>query len=329
MSKLRQLSVKINDHKPSRVSLMDTPASLFELHDCTLEQLIVAGGHYLQTHPLVYGHGTDNAMDESAWIAIEACGLSPADPLEDYSLPVTASQLLRAQQWFRTRAENHTPVAYLTGRSWFAGLEFKVDSRALVPRSPMAELILSAYQPWLSNEPRHILDLCCGGGCIGIAACVYSEVSIVSACDLSEAALDLARENANRHQLGSRYQVFQGDLFDPLPDDRRYDLILSNPPYVDAEDMHQLADEFHHEPVLGLQAGADGLDIVTKILHTAGDYLTDNGVLIIEVGNSEEAVDQRFPTLPLVWLEFDNGGSGVFLVEATALEQWRQQTVKA
>lgn len=301
--------------------------ALFELQNCTLEQLIVAGGDYLQSHPLVYGHGTDNPMDESAWIAIEACGLSPADPLEDYSLSVTTKQLQRAQQWYQARAEKHTPVAYLTGRSWFAGLEFKVDERALVPRSPIAELIMNDFQPWLATEPAHILDLCCGGGCIGIAACVYTEASIVTACDISEEALALATENAQRYNLEHRYQTFQGDLFEPLPDNQRYDLILSNPPYVDAEDMHNLADEFHHEPVLGLAAGADGLDIVERILQTAGDYLTDNGVLIVEVGNSEEAVDQRFPALPLVWLEFENGGSGVFLIEAKALASWRQQNL--
>ena len=305
---------------------MQAANALFDLQDCTLEQLIVAGGNYLQAHPLVYGHGTDNPMDESAWIAIEACGLSPADPLEDYSIAVSDDQLHRAQQWFRARAEQHTPVAYLTGRSWFAGLEFKVDARALVPRSPIAELILSDYQPWLAKQPQHILDLCCGGGCIGIAACVYAEQSTVTACDLSAEALALARENASLYELDERYQVYQGDLFDALPDDHRYDLILSNPPYVDAEDMQHLAGEFHHEPVLGLQAGADGLDIVAKILQSAGDYLNDNGVLIVEVGNSEEAVDQRFPTLPLVWLEFENGGSGVFLVEAAALMQWRKQS---
>lgn len=302
---------------------MSVPASLFELRDCTLEQLIVAGGHYLQAHPLVYGHGTDNPMDESAWIAIEACDLSPADPLDDYSVPVTASQLQRAQAWYQARAEHHTPVAYLTGRSWFAGLEFKVDGRALVPRSPLAELILSDYQPWLKAQPESILDLCCGGGCIGIAACVYAENSQVTACDLSDEALALARENASAYDIEDRYQVFQGDLFDALPANLRFDLILSNPPYVDAEDMQALANEFRHEPVLGLEAGADGLDIVEKILTTAEDYLTPNGVLIVEVGNSEHAVDQRFPDLPLVWLEFENGGSGVFLVEASALKSWR------
>ncbi len=300
--------------------------ALFELQNCTLEQLIVAGGDYLQGHSLVYGHGTDNPMDESAWIAIEACGLSPADPMEDYSLPVTTQQLQQAQQWYRARAEKHTPVAYLTGRSWFAGLEFTVDERALVPRSPIAELILTDFQPWLTSEPVHILDLCCGGGCIGIAACVYTEASRVTACDISDVALALATENAQRYKLEDRYQVFQGDLFEPLPESQKYDLILSNPPYVDAEDMHNLAREFHHEPVLGLEAGADGLDIVERILKRAGAYLTDTGILIVEVGNSEEAVDQRFPSLPLVWLEFESGGSGVFLIEAKALASWSQQT---
>jgi len=304
---------------------MALPQSLFELQDCTLEQLIIAGDSYLRMHPLVYGQGTDNSMDESAWIALEACGLSPAEPLEDYSIAVSVDQLRRAQQWYRSRAEQHTPVAYLTGRSWFAGLEFKVDARALVPRSPIAELIVTGFQPWLAREPAHILDLCCGGGCIGIAACVYTEKSVVTACDISAEALALARENARLHEVKGRYHACQGDLFEPLADDWRYDLIVSNPPYVDAEDMRGLADEFHHEPVLGLQAGTDGLDIVARILDVAGDYLNENGILIVEVGNSQQAVDQRFSTLPLVWLEFDNGGNGVFLVEASALGEWRSK----
>jgi ribosomal protein L3 glutamine methyltransferase len=304
---------------------MASTQSLFEIDDCTLEQLIIAGSDYLQSYPLVYGHGTDNAMDESAWIAIEACDLSPATPLDDYGIAVTTEQLQRARKWYRARAEKHTPVAYLTGRSWFAGLEFKVDVRALVPRSPIAELILSDFQPWLAAEPNHILDLCCGGGCIGIAACVYTENSKVTGCDISDEALSLAKENARLHNIQDRYEVYQGDLFDSLPAGRRYELILSNPPYVDAEDMQALAGEFHHEPVLGLQAGEDGLDIVARILNEAGEYLTGNGILIVEVGNSEEAVDQRFPSLPLVWLEFENGGSGVFLVEAEGLQQWKNQ----
>lgn len=297
--------------------------SLFNLQSCTLEQLIVAGQDYLLEHPLVYGHGTDNAMDESAWIAIEACGLSPAEPIDDYAIAVSAEQLQRAQGWYRARAEQHTPVAYLTGRSWFAGLEFLVDSRALVPRSPLAELIMADYQPWVTTPPERILDLCCGGGCIGIAAAAYAEQCTVDACDISADALVLAAANADLYQLGERYQLFQGDLFDPLPSGRRYDLILSNPPYVDAEDMGALASEFQHEPVIGLQAGGDGLDIVTRILHEAPDRLTEQGVLIAEVGNSEAAVNERFPALNLVWLEFENGGSGVFLVEAHELIRWR------
>ena len=193
--------------------------------------------------------------------------MSPAEPLEDYSTGVTIDQLQRAQQWYRARAEQHTPVAYLTGRSWFAGLEFKVDARALVPRSPIAELIMSEFQPWLAKEPAHILDLCCGGGCIGIAACVFTEKSVITACDISAEALALARENATLHEVEDRYHACHGDLFEPLPGNRRYDLIVSNPPYVDAQDMRGLAEEFHHEPVLGLEAGADGLDIVARILN--------------------------------------------------------------
>jgi len=194
----------------------------------------------------VYGHGTDNAFDESAWLALEACGISPAVPLESYDIPVTTQQLERAKDWFKERAINKTPVAYITGRAWFAGLEFIVDSRALVPRSPIAELVHKHFQPWLSEAPAAVLDLCCGGGCIAIGvASVFPECR-VDACDLSRDALDLAAQ---------------------------YDLIVSNPPYVDAQDMHQLASEFGHEPVMGLEAGDDGLDIVERMLSDAKKYL--------------------------------------------------------
>jgi len=199
--------------------------ALFALENCTLAALIESGAEYLDSSDLVYGHGTDNPLDESAWLALEACGLSPAEPLESYEIPVTAAQLQQAQRWFRLRAGQQIPVAYITGRSWFAGLEFVTDPRALIPRSPIAELIANEFQPWLVKPPAAVLDLCCGGGCIAIATAVAFPSALVHASDLSADALQLAEINRARHGL-EQLQLFQGDLFEPLPGGQRYDLSL-------------------------------------------------------------------------------------------------------
>lgn len=292
--------------------------ALYDLQQCTLAELIRAGELYLSGYPLVYGHGTDNAFDEAAWLALEACDISPAEPLESYEVPVTKAQLERAKIWFRKRAVDKIPTAYLTGRAWFAGLEFLVDERALIPRSPIAELIYNRFEPWLAETPSSALDLCCGGGCIAIGIASAFPDCTVDAVDLSSDALELAALNVEKHALGERVHLHQGDLFTPLPE-HTYDLIVSNPPYVDAEDMNCLAVEFSHEPQMGLAAGADGLDIVEKLLDSAKRFLKPDGILIVEVGNSKDAVDRRFSSLEIVWLDFEHGGDGVFLVNSHAL----------
>lgn len=312
LSGLHSLAQRMNSTSPQR---------LFSLHDCTLETLIRAGADWLDGHPLSYGHGTDNALDEAAWIALEACELSPQEPLSDYSIKVTAAQLQRAQQWFRQRAQDQTPVAYLTGRSWFAGLEFATDHRALIPRSPIGELILGNFEPWLQRPPAHVLDLCCGGGCIGIATAVQFPDCAVAAADLSAEALALARQNVAQHRLQQRVTLFHGDLYAALPSDSRYDLIVSNPPYVDSADISRMGGEFHHEPRLGLSAGRDGLDIVRRILAQAARYLCRNGVLVVEVGNSAPALQQLYPEVEFIWLEFAAGGHGVFVLTEADLRR--------
>ena len=294
-------------------------AGLLELTQCTLAELINAGAEYLLQHQLSFGHGTDNAFDESAWLSLEACGISPVEPLKSYDIGVSHAQLMLAKDWFEKRAVEKIPVAYLTGRAWFAGLEFKVDERALIPRSPIAELIYNRFDPWLISAPRKVLDLCCGGGCIGIAVSNAFADCSVDMTDLSQDALDLAAINVQKHRLEQRVQLHKGDLFDPLPAMNQFDLIVSNPPYVDAQDMNALATEFSHEPQMGLAAGDDGLDIVEMMLRDAKRYLKPDGILIVEVGNSQEAMDRRFPQLDLLWLDFEQGGEGVFLVNAAAL----------
>ena len=294
-------------------------SDLLQLKHCTLAELISAGEQYLLEYPLVYGHGTDNAFDEAAWLALEACGISPAEPLSSYELPVNEIQLKRAKDWFQKRAINKTPVAYLTGRGWFAGLEFTVDDRALIPRSPIAELIQNRFEPWIIQSPDAALDLCCGGGCIGIAMASVFPDCRVDMVDLSQDALDLAAQNVKKHALQKQLKLYCGDLFAPLQAEQQYDLIVTNPPYVDAQDMSLLAAEFSHEPQLGLAAGANGLDIVDRLLREASAYLKPEGVLIVEVGNSKEAVEQCFSELDLIWLDFEFGGEGVFLINADGL----------
>jgi len=246
------------------------------------------------------------------------------ESLSSYDVPVSPASLKKAQQWFFRRAEEKIPVAYLTGRSWFAGLEFLVDSRALIPRSPIAELILSEFSPWLTEPPEHALDLCCGGGCIGIAiASVFAQCK-VDMVDLSADAIDLANANIEKHALQDRVVALQGNLFSPLQyrseqANGYYDIIVTNPPYVDGSDMRSLAAEFSHEPELGLTAGPDGLNIVKQILDEARSFLKDNGILIVEVGNSKTAIEKQFSELDLIWVEFAHGGDGVFIVNAQSL----------
>ncbi len=292
---------------------------LFTESQMTLEQLIRAGADWLDGLDLSYGHGTDNALDESAWIALEACDLSPVEPVADYSLALDPSQLARARQWFLQRGHDQVPVAYLTGRCWFAGLEFQADERALIPRSPIAQLIGQRFEPWLRSSPDRVLDLCCGGGCIAIASAATFEQAQVDGADLSTDALALAQLNVERHALQQRVALYRGDLFDALPGGVRYDLIVSNPPYVDGDDLQQMGAEYHHEPRMGLAAGDDGLDIAHRILAQAADWLTPGGVLVVEVGNSAQALQHCYPQMDFIWLEFAAGGHGIFLLNRDQL----------
>jgi ribosomal protein L3 glutamine methyltransferase len=268
---------------------------------------------------LHYGHGTDNAWDEARWLVLGALSL-PHDAPEwvlDARLATPEREHLAAL--LKKRVVERVPVAYLLGEAWFADLRFRVDPRVLIPRSPIAELIEAGVEPWLGGaEPARILDLCCGSGCIGIAAALRWPGACVDLADVSYEALALARENVALHGVGEHVRVVASDLFATLGD-ARYDLVLCNPPYVDAADMAALPAEFRHEPRLGLAAGADGLDLARRILAAARGHLTEDGWLVLEVGNSAPALEAAFPSLPFVWPEFERGGAGVALIAARDL----------
>ncbi|MGM0767521.1 MAG: 50S ribosomal protein L3 N(5)-glutamine methyltransferase [Pseudomonadota bacterium] len=272
--------------------------------------------------PLYFGHGTDNVWDEAVQLVMRSLHL----PLENNSLFLDA-RLTREERELiisrmRRRIEERVPLAYLLGEAWFMGLPFHVDERVLVPRSPIGELIERGLQPWLGDAPvERILDLCTGSGCIGIGAATIFEDAEVDLADISTDALDVAASNIELHELQNRVRTVQSDVFKGI--DGRYDVILSNPPYVDAGDLADMPEEYRHEPALGLAAGADGLDIAHRIIAEAGEHLNPGGLLIVEVGNSWVALEQAYPDLPFTWLEFENGGDGVFLITAEDLKQWQ------
>ena len=263
---------------------------------------------------LYYGHGTDNAQDEAWYLVCGALKL-PFD-LDGRLLDgrLTEAERQRLEQLVERRISERVPVAYLVGEAWFAGLPFNVDERVLVPRSPLAELIDVGFQPWLGDvEPEHILDLCTGSGCIGIAcAFAFPEARVVLS-DVSADALAVARSNIERHSLSDRVTALQADVFAGL-EAQCFDLIVSNPPYVDAEDLAGMPAEYHAEPALGLGSGDDGLDITRRILQQAAGHLNEGGLLVVEVGNSGRALDEAFPELPLTWVELERGGHGVFVI---------------
>ena len=268
--------------------------------------------------PLYFGHGTDNVWDESVQLVMRSLHL----PLENNTLFLDA-RLTREERALildrmQRRIDDRVPLAYLLGEAWFMGLPFHVDERVLVPRSPLGELIQGGLQPWLGNKPvGRILDLCTGSGCIGIAAASVFEDAEVDLADISIDALDVAAVNIDYHEVGDRVSTVRSDVFDGL--EGRYDVILSNPPYVDADDIADMPAEYGHEPELGLAAGGDGLDIAHRILARAADYLNPGGLLIVEVGNSWVALQEAYPDIPFTWLEFENGGDGVFLLTAEDL----------
>jgi len=263
---------------------------------------------------LHFGHGADNAVDESLHLVAHALHLDLPIPPEFFSARLTAGERQDVSALFTRRLTERRPAAYLTGEAWFAGLSFSVDERVLVPRSPIAELIETGFAPWIETSRIHrVLDLCTGSGCIGIACAHYLPQASVDMTDISEAALDVARKNIADHGLDERVHALRADVYDGL-DEGRYDIIVSNPPYVNDSEFAMLPQEYGHEPAIGLLADDNGLAIVRRILADASNRLQPGGILVVEVGNSNQQMSEEFPDLPLTWLEFARGGSGVFLL---------------
>lgn len=286
----------------------------------TIQDMMRWAYSYFNTSDLYYGHGYDNAWDEAQQLVLAAVYL-PADlPEAMYQSRLTLVEKERVIRLIETRLGTRQPVAYLTNSAWFCGSEFYVDERTIVPRSPIGELIMQKFAGLIDHEPKRILDMCTGSGCIAIACAQQFLEAEVDAVDLSLDALDVAQINIERHGLVERVFPISSDLFNDIPQDK-YDLIVTNPPYVDEEDLDDMPQEFHFEPEMSLGSGADGLDITKRILAQAADYLTDNGVLVCEVGNSMVHLIEQFPTVPFNWIEFKNGGLGVFsLTRAQLLE---------
>lgn len=273
----------------------------------------------LEQSGAVFGHGTDNALDEAAWLVLHVLGCPLDGRFDAWDEPVAPRQSQQIETLLERRVSERRPLAYLLGEAWFCGFRFMVNEHVLVPRSPFAQLIVNRFEPW--TEPgriRRVLDLCTGSGCIAIAAAHYLPEAQIEAVDISEEALQVAAQNVALHGLEGRVRLIRSDLFAAL-EGQRYDLIVSNPPYVSEREIAAFPQEYRWEPELGFRAEDDGLELVLQILDQAGAHLEPGGVLVCEVGEAEDRLQARLPNLPLTWLEFEHGGVGVFTIDRETL----------
>jgi len=268
---------------------------------------------------LFFGHGTDNALDEAAALVLKVVEQPYNLSEEALDLALSEREKARVLKLIDERINTRQPAAYLTGEALFAGLTFYVDERVLVPRSPIAELIVEQFSPWIeANKVERVLDLCTGSGCIAIACSYAFPDTSIDAVDLSPEALEVCRINIAKHDKIGKVEAIESDLFENLSG-RRYDIIVSNPPYVCTKEWESLPKEFHHEPDMGFKGGESGLDLVDKILSEGALYLNPKGILVVEVGSSAEMLLEKYPMVPFCWLEFEFSGDGVFLLTAEQL----------
>lgn len=319
-------------------------------HLSTIRDFIRFGVSALRQYDAHLGQGTDDFFAESSALVLQTLSLDWSADNEILDAKLLPSEKQEFLSLLERRINERVPTSYLLNLSYFAGKPFYVDERVLIPRSPIAELIEHRFAPYFQDEhgqmheslhnlpvslqpktPERILDLCTGSGCIAIALAYAYPDAAVDATDISKDALEVAAINVEHHNMQYQVALLESDLFDRVPAENQYDLIVSNPPYVDAEDMADLPAEFHHEPEMALAAGQDGLDLVRKMLAVAADYLSDDGLLIIEVGNSEWALRQNFNKIDFHWLQFQNGGSGIFALTAQQCREYQaifQQSIE-
>lgn len=286
----------------------------------TIKDFIRWGTSEMERKQLFFGHGFTSAMDEAVYCCLFTLKLPLDWPQSYFDTGLTEHERKAIYDLIRLRVRSRLPLAYLTNEAWFCGLSFYVDERVLIPRSPFAELIQNQFEPWVDPESiNSILDLCTGSGCIAIA-CQYAfpEAEVV-ASDISKDALEVAKKNLDNHQLSDDLKLIESDGFNDIPK-QAFDLIVSNPPYVDAKDLASMPEEYNQEPELGLASGDSGLDITLRILRDAPNYLSEQGVLMVEVGNSALALSQFLPNVAFSWVEFEKGGDGVFYISANDLK---------
>jgi len=285
----------------------------------TIRDFIRWGGSRFHRNGLYFGHGTDNGFDEAQYLLAWCLDMAPQIPESFLDCAISEKERKLILDLFDRRIKQRIPAAYLTGEAWFCGLSFEVSADVLIPRSPIAELIEVGFSPWIGEfDQPAVLELCTGSGCIALAIAHHLSWD-VDATDISEAALKIAQNNIERHQLSDRVQLIQSDLWERCPA-KGYDLIISNPPYVSQPDLDAMPSEYRHEPELGLASGEDGLDIPLEILEAAPGFLSENGILVMELGVTEARLPEQLPQFDYLSLDFEHGGEGVILAHRQQLE---------